>query len=153
MARGLALACKGKPAMHNSGGRVAQLKLLRAGRHPVTREPLPPAIDELGKCLLYDRAVAVADEQLKARKGNGEAATTTIDYPSASHSSYVGGSSASEKMRQRLERIRAKEKLAKESSQHMAYSIKRTRLRGKQTPVILSRSGLDQEWTICGPLV
>ena len=57
MARGLATACKGKPGGSNSGGRVAQLKLLRAGRHPVTKELLPQAIDEEGGCMAYDRSV------------------------------------------------------------------------------------------------
>ena len=81
MARGLATACKGKPPTANSGGRLAQLKLLRAGRHPLTRERLPPAIDELGQCLLYDRGVAIEDNLLVARRsgrrvGLVESATT-----------------------------------------------------------------------------
>ena len=81
MARGLATACKGKPPTANSGGRLAQLKLLRAGRHPLTRERLPPAIDELGQCLLYDRGVAIEDDLLVARRsgrrvGLVESATT-----------------------------------------------------------------------------
>ena len=68
MARGLATACKGKPPTSNSGGRLAQLKLLRAGRHPRTHAPLPPAIDELGKCMLYDRGVAGVVDLSAARR-------------------------------------------------------------------------------------
>jgi hypothetical protein len=111
MARGLATACRGKPDGSNSGGRVAQLKLLRAGRHPLTKELLPQAIDEEGGCMVYDRLAKVGAEQMEARRGGG--VTTTMGqraYPSAESSSYSGASDAATKMRARLERVRTKQR-------------------------------------------
>ena len=46
-ARGLTAVCEGKfDGTWKGGGRVQQLKLLKANLHPKTREPLPPAVTE-----------------------------------------------------------------------------------------------------------
>ena len=131
MARGLAGPCRGKPGSANSGGRFAQLRRLRSGRHPVSRELLPPAIDEEGKCMLYDRTVGVTDLQLQAKRG-GKLATGPLACPTATASSYTSGTSAAEKMRQRPERVRVKErKTTNVSAVDPAGPVLR-RLRGKQ---------------------
>ena len=113
LARGLATACRGKPDGNNTGGRVAQLKLLRAGRHPLTRELLPQAIDEEGGCMAYDRSIKVGAEAMEARRiGRVPLPAEQRAYPSADASSYTGPSDAAAKMRARLERVRAKQRAA-----------------------------------------
>ncbi len=46
-ARGLTTFCEGKfEGIWKGGGRVAQLKSLKANLHPKTRVPIPPAVSE-----------------------------------------------------------------------------------------------------------
>ena len=125
MARGLATACRGKPDGSNSGGRVAQLKLLRAGRHPLTKELLPQAVDEEGGCMVHDRLAKVGAERMEARWGSSVVTMAgQRAYPSAQSSSYTGASDAAAKMRARLERVRTKQL-------QVPVPVRR-RLRGKQ---------------------
>ena len=135
MARGLATACRGKPDGSNSGGRFAQLKLLRAGRHPLTKELLPQAIDEEGGCMVYDRLAKVGVERMEARRGGS--CTTTVGqrtYPSADSSSYTGASNAATKMRARLERVRTKQREVEADARKLQVPVlSRRRLRGKQS--------------------
>ena len=113
------------------GGRFAQLRRLRSGMRPVTRELLPPAIDEEGKCMLYNRTVGVIELQLQAKRG-GKLATASLAYPTATASSYTSGTPAAEKMRLRLERVRANEKEAKKVGAGGLAGLVPRRLRGKQ---------------------
>ena len=135
MARGLATACRGKPDGSNSGGRVAQLKLLRAGRHPLTKERLPQAIDEEGGCMVYDRLIKVGAESLEARRiGRSTTTAEQRTYPSADSSSYTGPSDAAAKMRARLERVRAKQRAVEVDAKKLQVPVlSMRRLRGKQS--------------------
>ena len=99
----------------------------------MSRELLPPAIDEEGKRLLYDRAVGVSDAQLQARRGS-ELSIGPVEYPTAAASSYTSGTSAAEKMRQRLERIRLKKKEAGKVVATERTEPELRRMRGKQRP-------------------
>ena len=143
MARGLAASCKGKPPTVNSGGRLAQLKLLRAGRHPLTYELLTPAIDDMGKCLLYDRSVVVDEAKIIA-KLSGKGGPGACAYPSHTSSSYTSGSSAAVKMQARLDRIRDKER------QGTVIRSKPCRMRGKQKPPPwVAEAGTDLQCVVC----
>ena len=132
-AKGLADACKGKPVDTSGGGRAGQLNYLRTGRHPKTRELMMPAIDEDGWCYAYQRGVVVDRARLGGRASAKGAHPGT--RPDATSSTYTGGTSAAEKMRSRLERIRAKQATARaeaKSSSVLDRSLRR--LRGKQRP-------------------
>ena len=134
MARGLTAPCRGRPAGGNTGGRAAQLKLLRASLHPLSREPLPPAVDEEGRCLLVDRSVKVDAERLAARKG-GRMKVANVEYPSASSSIYTGTSTAAGKMRAMLERVRSRQREAASEARKLQLPRRQLRrLRGKQRP-------------------
>ena len=135
MARGLATACRGKPDGSNTGGRFAQLKLLRAGHHPLTKELLPQAIDEEGGCMVYDRLVKVGAERLEARRGGKSTITVgQRTYPNADSSSYTGASDAAAKMRARLERVRDKQRAVEVDAKKLqAPALVMRRLRGKQS--------------------
>ena len=148
LARGLATACRGKPDGNNSGGRVAQLKLLRAGRHPLTREMLPQAIDEEGGCMAYDRSVKVGAEGLEARRiGRMPTSAEQRAYPNAESSSYAGPSDAAAKMRARLERVRAKQRAAEATAKKLQVPVmSMRRLRGKQTTT--QKSPLGEQSTV-----
>ena len=129
MARGLAASCKGKPLTTNSGGRPAQLRWLRAGLHPLTRERLPPAIDEQGKCMVYDRSVVVGMERMSAIRA-GKGISSAIVYPSPTASSYTSGSSVAVKMQARLDRARTKERQWRQPT----VMTQPFHMRGKQKP-------------------
>ena len=115
----------GQAGSHQWWGRAGQLGYLRAGRHPKTREPLPPAIDEDGRCFAYQRGMRLDSARLEGRSSVN--ATTASAYPTAASSIYAGDTSASDKMKARLERIRAEKVDARPTVR---------RLRGKQPPGI-----------------
>jgi hypothetical protein len=64
---------------------------------------LAPAIDEDGRCFAYHRGVAFHPDLLKAKA----ATKSVVIPPTASSSIYSGGTNASDKMKLRLERVRA----------------------------------------------
>ena len=108
---GLAGPCKGKPIDTTGGGRAGQLKYLLAGSRPRTKTMLPPAIDEDYKFPDPYRGPAAVDS-------NGADLPTLKPYHS-------DGKSSSDKMKERVERIRALERSRKATCK---------RLRGKQVP-------------------
>ena len=71
------------------------MRYLRAGRHPLTKEPLPPAVDEQGQCMAYDRSIKVDITRLEARKS--AKGLSKYEYPTATSSSYTGSTPAAEK--------------------------------------------------------
>ena len=109
-AKGLTDWCKGKPTDKSGGGRAEQLSYLLAGRHPRTRAVLPPAVDEDGIFL----------NPLRDLGGRQPAIASTRPY-------HADGKSSSDKIKERLERIRALERSRK---------VALRRLRGKQRPGI-----------------
>ena len=133
--KGLAGACLGKPNGTSGGGRYGQLNCLRTGRHPKTRQPLLPAIDEEGRCFACHRGVELDLDRLVGKVG----ARIVSTLPDASSSAYAGGTAASDKMRLGLERVRANQKAAAieaESCDSIVRAMRR--LRCKQRP--------DAEW-------
>lgn len=140
-AKGLADVCKGPPkaSSNGNGGMRGQLKALQKGRHPRTRAILPAPVDEFGcslaqshcyanlpchrnsaQVLVVDASVARnAERQATARTPQDELAF------SSRHAVPADGKSAKQKMQERLERIRAKERAGAQA---------RRRLRGKQPP-------------------
>ena len=135
--RGLTDYCKGKPTDKSGGGRAGQLLYLRNNIHPRTRKALPAPVDEHGSDLggqhvysqLARRNAGVSDASTSSSQrevGNEAAELEAGNGNNRSSSQYVG-KTATEKHRERLERIRAKEVANK------ASDVPR-RLRGKQRP-------------------
>ena len=147
-ARGLTEVCKGKPSTAEGGGLGGQLSYLRANRHPRTREWLPPPIDEGGfnaganwsysNLPAYRTQHSVRTASVKqvvdaarsvALNGSGGLAGTASGQQAMGS---MEGKSAAQKMQDRLERIRAKEKAAKLAARAALPALRR--IRGKQRP-------------------
>ena len=131
--RGLTDYCKGKPSDKSGGGQAGQLLYLRNNIHPRTRKPLPAPVDE--HALKLDGKHEYAELDRRSNRGRAdvsshrcnnvvpEASVRTIGAEVIQHV----GKSAAEKHRERLERVRAKEKAC-----NTGYVARR--LRGKQRP-------------------
>ena len=143
---------QGQTGGHQFWGRIVQLRCLRTGRHPRTKEPLSPAIDEDGQCYAYDRGAPIERSRLEGRK----AAKTVgnCKYPDATSSIYTSGSSAAEKMRLRLERVRAMQKVAETEARAQGITAQALRrLRGKQRPGSAWADVFQRESTCSEPAV
>ena len=139
--RGLTEECRGKPLDTRGGGRAGQLWYLRNNKHPRTRKPLPPPVDERGQALggehvyskLVRREVNVAhsassscsppDVGVIATDVNGTVRTQVAARIEPK------GKSAAQKFQDMLVRVRAREHEAKKASRPTLR-----RLRGKQLP-------------------
>ena len=112
-ARGLTDACRGKPRDASGGGRAGQLSYLLAGKKPKTRTALPASVDENGWALSPGMGESFGDHALMLTPRTG------------SRPYHADGNTSSQKMLERLECVRAKEKERRGL---------RRRLCGKQNP-------------------
>ena len=129
--KGLATICRGKPTDFKGGGLAGQLRYLQAGKHPTTFEDMPPSVDERG-CLYKPIAIPsraanrdqqAAIQQVKTmRELDGPRRSSIVDTP---------GRSSGEKLLDRLEMVRARERAANAAKAPPARQVVR-RLRGKQ---------------------
>jgi hypothetical protein len=131
-------SCLGKPTDKSGGGRAGQLNYLRAGKHPRTREMMPPSIDENG-CIykpVDEPTQAVSRDQpcavLPVVPAGGLSLCGGAVGGRSSSTSVASGKSSAQKMRDRLERVREKER---ETKRVARLALPPTlRLRGKQKP-------------------
>ena len=125
--RGLTDYCKGKPTDSSGGGRAGQLRYLRNNVHPRTRKPLPAPVNERGLDLggqhVYPELARRSTCEVSASSGRTQQDLGAMVAPRAQHV----GKTAAQKLRERLERVRAKERANK-------ASCTMRRLRGKQLP-------------------
>ena len=98
-AKGLSDWRKGKPTDKSGGGRAGQLHYFMAGKHPRTKAMLLPAVDEDGHFL-------------NPLRGLGGLQSVTVN----ARPYHADGKSSADKMKERLERIRALERSRKSHS-------------------------------------
>ena len=128
-ARGLAGVCLGKPTDKSGGGRAGQLNYLRAGKHPRTRKAMPPSIDENGSIF---KLVEFPTKAESRDQPNAVQPVVPVVGDRGSSTSGAVGKSSAQKHRDRLERVREKEREAKRVAR---LDLPPTlRLRGKQRP-------------------
>ena len=125
------MACRGKPTEFKGGGVAAQLRSLKAGKHPKSGDDMPPSVDERG---YLHKPIAIPS---RAAKGSQQdaiqhvQAMRELDGPRRSSISSTPGRSSGEKHQDRLEMVRARERAAKAAKAPPARQVVR-RLRGKQ---------------------
>jgi hypothetical protein len=128
-ARGLAGVCLGKPTDRSGGGRAGQLNCLLAGKHPRTRKPMPQSIDENGSIF---KLVGSSMRAESRDQPNAVQPVVPAVGDRGSSTSDAGGKSSAQKHRDRLERVREKERETKRAAR---LALPPTlRLRGKQRP-------------------
>ena len=131
--RNLALPCRGSPTDYSGGGVAAQLRSLKAGKHPKSGDDLPPSVDERG--YLHKPTVAPS-RAVKGSQRDQEAiqhvqAMRELDGPRRSSISSTPGRSSGEKRQDMLEKVRARERAAKAAKAPPAQRVVR-RVVGKQ---------------------
>ena len=128
--------CKGKPPTGNSGGRAAQLRYLRANKHPRTRKQLPPPVDDHGKAVggkhIYSNLVHYRQERTDIGNVERGQAVSGANMVVQAASSSTGGKSVAQKFQEMRERIRVREKEAKAAAKAALSPLERPR--GKQRP-------------------
>ena len=125
------MVCRGKPTDFKGGGVAAQLRSLKAGKHPKSGDDMPPSVDERG--YLHKPTAAPS----RAVKGSQQdaiqhmKAMRELDGPRRSSIAVTPARSSGEKLLDRLEMVRARERAAKAAKAPPARQVVR-RLRGKQ---------------------
>ena len=104
------MPCRGKPTDFKGGGVVAQLRSLKAGKHPKSGDDMPPSVDKRG--YLHKPTAAPS----RAVKGSQQdaiqhmQAMRELERPHRSSISSTPGRSSREKHQDRLEMVRARER-------------------------------------------
>ena len=125
------MPCRGKPTELKGGGVAAQLRSLKAGKHPKSGDDMPPSVDERG--YLHKPTAAPS----RVAKGSQQhviqhmAAMRELDWPRRSSISSTPGRTSGEKRQDMLEKVRARERAAMAAKAPPATQVVR-RLRGKQ---------------------